>query len=706
MSSKEISKKLSRRQFLEIIATSLAALMTENEARAEVPERLPPGPADERSLMGLFSRFIEPIMAAIKEASADPNQYCPLLTFLAFVLTGNQPNFVSQDNHSDERIGLLRIHLLNAKGADLTDPFFSAKIALNFLKKSLAVRKDDIREALFDYMEGPYRRGATDETRYKAELVIEGANLIRKGINGQEERKYFENFLKRLYRVDQLRETIERGMRYLLLGPGLPLEKESILGIIKNFGQSTAYQPEGHTGWDFVAPPNSPVLAVADGKVVYAGWINGTPGTNTGMGYTIVIEHAVGNGLPPLYTVYAHCAQEKEVVKVGQTVKRGEIIGYIGDKNLPRGASSGPHLHFSVLEGAGVVPYLMEKGKLPRLKDKIPEINWVHPLAALPQRMGYPGSLKPSSPVYTSGKEEKEEGIKTKIDEQIGENEKRVLKKLGLLDKMVVVVYGRPEGHGSLGSARDAKTSWAVAERILGVILPAARVSLKKEEAAVLGVNPVDQIKLRTGGYSNKLSIDYILELLKEGKTGKELVLLDLGLTGIAGAKQRVEEIEGEAKKKFGEEGAKKLLSRLSITLDLEHMPSDRLSADINDFSRWFNDKRETWLGGGASLEAPILPGMVAVYAFLPEDIKKLGGLNQYYDNIVVPVIFDGWGNKEAKFAGLKNLVQTLKNDKNQTPLVGVMESTIKWGNKYDKCSLVEILKMLEGSPVFFIFVQ
>ena len=56
-------------------------------------------------------------------------------------------------------------------------------------------------------------------------------------------------------------------------------------------------------------------------------------------GYLVVIEHGCG-----FTTVYAH--NKSNQVKVGQRVKRGEIIGYIGST----GKSTGPHVHYEVWE--------------------------------------------------------------------------------------------------------------------------------------------------------------------------------------------------------------------------------------------------------------------------------------------------------------------------------------------------------------------
>ncbi len=83
-----------------------------------------------------------------------------------------------------------------------------------------------------------------------------------------------------------------------------------------------------HAGDDIGAPMGTPIHAAADGTVVIAA-------VRGGYGNATVIDH--GNSLA---TVYAH--QSQILVKVGQVVKRGDVIGYVGSTGL----STGPHLHF------------------------------------------------------------------------------------------------------------------------------------------------------------------------------------------------------------------------------------------------------------------------------------------------------------------------------------------------------------------------
>lgn len=86
-----------------------------------------------------------------------------------------------------------------------------------------------------------------------------------------------------------------------------------------------------HKGIDFAAPPGTPIYATGDGKI-----IEPSHGMS-GYGRNVVINHGYG-----YKTVYAH--MNKVIVKQGEKVKRGEIIGYVGNT----GISTGPHLHYEV----------------------------------------------------------------------------------------------------------------------------------------------------------------------------------------------------------------------------------------------------------------------------------------------------------------------------------------------------------------------
>jgi murein DD-endopeptidase MepM/ murein hydrolase activator NlpD len=92
-----------------------------------------------------------------------------------------------------------------------------------------------------------------------------------------------------------------------------------------------------HKGLDFAGRAGSDVIAVASGIVVWSG-------KRFGYGQMVEIDH--GNGY---VTRYAH--NERDLVSVGQKVKRGQVIAQMGDT----GRATGPNLHFEVLHNGQAV---------------------------------------------------------------------------------------------------------------------------------------------------------------------------------------------------------------------------------------------------------------------------------------------------------------------------------------------------------------
>lgn len=89
-----------------------------------------------------------------------------------------------------------------------------------------------------------------------------------------------------------------------------------------------------HKGVDIGTPMRTPILAAKSGTVTHASW-------NGGYGECIIIFHGRGNS-----TLYGHLDYGAYNVKVGDTVRQGDVIGYSGTT----GNSTGPHLHFGIKE--------------------------------------------------------------------------------------------------------------------------------------------------------------------------------------------------------------------------------------------------------------------------------------------------------------------------------------------------------------------
>ncbi len=123
-------------------------------------------------------------------------------------------------------------------------------------------------------------------------------------------------------------------------------------GINSYFGyrtSPTAGASSYHSGLDIAAPEGSKLIAVTSGQITFASFLGGG-------GYTITLTS--GN----IKFTYCHVSPHY-IVKVGDYVVQGQVIGYVGPKNVygvkgnqyfdengnpTNGATTGPHLHFGV----------------------------------------------------------------------------------------------------------------------------------------------------------------------------------------------------------------------------------------------------------------------------------------------------------------------------------------------------------------------
>jgi murein DD-endopeptidase MepM/ murein hydrolase activator NlpD len=100
-----------------------------------------------------------------------------------------------------------------------------------------------------------------------------------------------------------------------------------------------------HFGVDYAAPAGTPVVAIGDGRVVYAR-------TESGSGRVVRIQH---NSV--YATAYLHLSRFGKGITAGAHVKQGDVIGYVGSTGL----STGPHLDFRFYKnGSPVDPLKVE----------------------------------------------------------------------------------------------------------------------------------------------------------------------------------------------------------------------------------------------------------------------------------------------------------------------------------------------------------
>lgn len=108
-----------------------------------------------------------------------------------------------------------------------------------------------------------------------------------------------------------------------------------------------------HLGIDYAAPIGTPVQAVADGTVKFAGW-------KGGFGNFVEIKHANN-----YTTMYGHLKSYGKGIKAGAKVKQGQTVGYVGSSGL----STGPHLDFRIKEKEKFLDFLKMRNRSSAVKD-------------------------------------------------------------------------------------------------------------------------------------------------------------------------------------------------------------------------------------------------------------------------------------------------------------------------------------------------
>ena len=175
------------------------------------------------------------------------------------------------------------------------------------------------------------RDGSKEEARQ--EFQIEPKNFLQRRFRVQESMiAPPPQELERIQREQEIVQDIYNSITPEWLGTGsfiAPLRQEAF----PNFGQRRIYNkrpPSVHTGVDIGAPWGTPIRAANSGKVVLTSSLYFS-------GRTVIIDHGRG-----VFTIYCHLS--KFLVKRGDLVKKGTLIGKVGNT----GRSTGPHLHWSL----------------------------------------------------------------------------------------------------------------------------------------------------------------------------------------------------------------------------------------------------------------------------------------------------------------------------------------------------------------------
>ncbi|MEW6068114.1 MAG: M23 family metallopeptidase [Nitrospirota bacterium] len=160
------------------------------------------------------------------------------------------------------------------------------------------------------------------------EDVLENIDISDSGSIDMEDLK--KEISKSIETIGEIREYlhIQRDI-YFATPMGVPVDGWISSGYGKRIHPISGKE-EFHAGIDIAISPGTAVRATADGIVSFSGWSGGS-------GKVVVLEH--GHGFS---TLYAH--NKINTVNIGQRVKRGDIIGYVG----ATGNATGPHVHYEV----------------------------------------------------------------------------------------------------------------------------------------------------------------------------------------------------------------------------------------------------------------------------------------------------------------------------------------------------------------------
>jgi len=164
-----------------------------------------------------------------------------------------------------------------------------------------------------------------------ANLILQGRENPLYIFKNKKDYDHFDQFGKSIRK--SLMKTPINGAR---LSSSFGIRKHPILGFNKM-----------HKGTDFAAPMGTPIMASGEGKIVRARWCGGG-------GNCVKIKHN-----STYSTVYAHMSKFGRNIKEGVRIKQGQIIGYVGST----GMSTGPHLHYEVIENGRKIN--SQKLKLP-----------------------------------------------------------------------------------------------------------------------------------------------------------------------------------------------------------------------------------------------------------------------------------------------------------------------------------------------------
>jgi murein DD-endopeptidase MepM/ murein hydrolase activator NlpD len=255
------------------------------------------------------------------------------------------------------------------KNKTLSDGVFEAQTLadlgsnLNFEVNELNFLKDDLSASLNKTTEKKQEREVENFTLKNKKSIADEIKKEKQSLLEQtkNQEKVYQSQLNELEKQqlaisdeisrleDELRRTFDPSL-LPLKRPGvlewpIKLKKDGGIGrLTQHQGeQSYLYRGKPHNGIDIGAPIGTPVYAAEDGKIEAIDNNDKNYYRKYQYGKYVLIKHSNN-----MATIYAHLS--KYVVRSGEVVKRGDLIGYSGNT----GYSTGPHLHFGVYWGPSI----------------------------------------------------------------------------------------------------------------------------------------------------------------------------------------------------------------------------------------------------------------------------------------------------------------------------------------------------------------
>ena len=231
--------------------------------------------------------------------------------------------------------------LLQEQNANLKDDYAVLQERTKQLElqmDELENRDNNVYRSIFEATPIPDSARITEMEKSKEVILIEklSENDLIKSMGSQLNNLSLRTaFMEKSYK--DIGNMVKNKEKLLAAIPAIqPVSNKNLTRIGSGFGYriDPVYKvTKFHAGLDFTAPQGTPIYATADGTVKEAGFNSG------GFGNRVVINHGFG-----YETSYNHMVRIK--AKAGQTVKRGETIGYVGST----GKSTGPHCHYEILK--------------------------------------------------------------------------------------------------------------------------------------------------------------------------------------------------------------------------------------------------------------------------------------------------------------------------------------------------------------------